>query len=234
MTVVIDSGLPMSHFEDMVESHANLIDMVKFGWGTALVTKGFERKIKVLEEHGIAFFLGGTLLEKAIHKGCFDDFLSYCDRIGAGWVEVSNGTLNIPLSEKLHIIELTARHFNVISEIGFKDEHRSSHMYPSQWIAGITEELTAGAHYILTEARESGTSGICRSNGELRFGLIDEILTSNVPKGNLIFEAPTQEIQTHLIKSIGQNVNVANIPFKEIINLETLRQGLRFDTFFYT
>src|ERR671929_220675 len=120
-----------------------------------------------------------------------------------------------------------ARDFTVLSEVGSKDPDV---VYaPYQWVAWIKEELDAGALKVITEAREGGTAGIFRKDGDMRTGLLEEI-AHEISISDLIFEAPTKSSQAWFVKHFGPNVNLGNIPPEEVIPLETLRLGLRGDT----
>lgn len=231
VTAVIDNGIPVRQFHDVIESMGDLLDIVKFGWGTAIVTEGLERKIAALREHQIDYYFGGTLFEKYLSQQQLDAYAAFCRRYGCRYVEISNGTINLSNAEKSRYIRAFAREFHVLSEVGYKDSDRSSTLQPAQWIAYIRQDLAAGAERVITEARESGTSGICRPNGEVRFGLIEEILASGIDANKLIFEAPNKTLQAYFIKRLGTHVNLANIAIQDIIPLETLRLGLRSDTF---
>jgi phosphosulfolactate synthase len=156
--------------------------------------------------------------------------MDYCRRYGCRYAEISNGTIALSNADKAHLIERFAHEFYVLSEVGYKDSERSLHLPPAQWIAYIREDLAAGAERVITEARESGTSGIARPNGEVRYGLIEEILSSGIDSNSLIFEAPNKGLQTYFIRRLGTNVNLANIAMQDVIALETLRLGLRSDT----
>ena len=146
------------------------------------------------------------------------------------YVEVSNGTISLSGMEKVGYIRKLADDFQVISEVGFKDAERSERLAPGRWIESVHDDLDAGALLVTLEARESGRSGICRPNGELRFGLIEEILASDVPVERLLFEAPSTELQCYFVKRVGSDVNLGNIPATAILGLETIRLGLRSDT----
>lgn len=230
LTMVIDSGLPAGLFEDAVVTAAEWIDVIKFGWGTALVTSDLDRKLAVLRDVGIDFYLGGTLFEKFVVQDRFDSFLRLCERLGTNTVEISNGTIDLSNAAKCAYIRKCATDFKVISEVGFKDAGRSLRLSPSRWVDFIHEDIDAGASLVITEARESGKSGICRADGELRYGLIEDILTSGIPPQRLIFEAPNKELQTYFIQRVGANVNLGNICPTDMIGIETLRMGLRADT----
>lgn len=231
ISCLIDNGHPTSYFRDVVDSHGDLIDYVKFGWGTSLVTREIAEKIKLLEAHQIPFFFGGTLFEKAYQENCVDEYLTFCRTSGCKIVEVSNGTIRSSLDEKCDLIRRITRDFEVWSEVGFKDSQQSLDFPPSRWIESIEAEFEAGSVRVITESRETGTSGICRQDGEVRYGLIEDILNSGIDIDKLVFEAPNKDLQAYFILKIGTNVNLANIHFRDIVSTETLRLGLCHDTF---
>ena len=230
LTMVIDGGVPLGLFTDQVELGAEYIDFVKFGWGTSVVTNCLREKISVLESHGIGFYFGGTLFEKFVVQGRFDDFRAFLDEYSCRHVEVSNGTIVLSNAEKAGYIRKLAPDFTVVSEVGFKDPGRSEMLPPSEWVASIREDIDAGASIVTLEARESGSSGICRPDGELRYGLIEDVLHAGIGIDSLLFEAPNTALQTHMITRIGPDVNLGNVPAAGVIGLETLRLGLRSDT----
>jgi phosphosulfolactate synthase len=230
LTMVIDGGVPLGLFTDLVELSAEYTDFVKFGWGTSVVTNCLREKIAVLESHDIEFYFGGTLFEKYILQGRFEDFRRLLEEYSCRHVEVSNGTIELPNADKAGYIRKLAPDFTVVSEVGFKDPGRSEMLPPSEWVASIKEDLDAGASIVTLEARESGSSGIVRPNGELRYGLIEDVLSAGINVDSLLFEAPTTSLQTHMITRIGPNVNLGNVPAQGVIGLETLRLGLRSDT----
>lgn len=230
LTMVIDGGITQQLFADVVSSTPGYIDFVKFGWGTAVVTDGIREKIAVLREHGVGFYFGGTLFEKFVMQERFDDFKRFCVEYGCEHVEVSNGTIMMSNAEKASYIRKLAGDFTVVSEVGFKDPDRSEQLPPSKWVEYINEDLAAGAAMVTLEARESGKSGICRPDGGLRFGLIEDVLSAGIAQDSLLFEAPSTALQTYFVTRIGPDVNLGNIPASAIIGLETLRLGLRADT----
>jgi phosphosulfolactate synthase len=230
LTMVIDTGLPLALFTDIVASGAEYIDFVKFGWGTAVVTGDLRAKIDVLSSHNVGFYFGGTLLEKYLLQNRFDDFRRFCQENACRHVEVSNGTIELSNTEKASYISKLASDFAVVSEVGFKDPIRSEQLPPSAWISYIREDLEAGAKLVTLEARESGKSGICRPDGALRFGLIEDVLSSGIDQHQLLFEAPTTALQAHFVTRLGSDVNLGNVPAHGVISLETLRLGLRADT----
>jgi len=230
LTMVIDPGLPLGLFTDIVTSAGEFIDFVKFGWGTAAVTGTLRRKIDVLIANDVGFYFGGTLFEKYVSQGRFDEYRLFCDLHECEHVEVSNGTIPMSSASKAGYIARLARDFTVVSEVGFKDAARSQNLPPSGWVSSINQDLMAGASLVTMEARESGTSGICRPDGELRYGLIEDVLAAGVDAGRLLFEAPATAVQAYFVTRIGPDVNLGNIPASGVIGLETLRLGLRADT----
>ncbi|HTR91737.1 MAG TPA: phosphosulfolactate synthase [Trebonia sp.] len=230
LTMVIDGGIPLGLFTDLIELGAEYIDYVKFGWGTSVVTGCLEEKISVLDSHGIEFYFGGTLFEKFVLQGRFEEYRRFCEEYSCRHIEVSNGTIELPNAEKAGYIRKLAGDFTIVSEVGFKDPGRSEMLPPSEWVASIKEDLDAGASIVTLEARESGSSGICRPDGELRYGLIEDVLSAGIGIDSLLFEAPTTALQAHMITRIGPNVNLGNVPAQGVIGLETLRLGLRSDT----
>jgi phosphosulfolactate synthase len=230
LTMVIDNGMPTGQLLDVIESTGELIDLLKFGWGTALVTKDLQRKVDCLRANGVDYYFGGTLFEKFVCQGRVDDYRRFCQDHECRYVEISNGTIALSNHEKADYVEKFASEFSVLSEVGYKDTGRSQELPPVRWIEYMREDLDAGAMLVITEARESGKSGICRPDGELRYGLIEEILESGLDLDRVVFEAPTKDLQTYFVRRVGPDVNLGNVPPHEVIGLETLRLGLRSDT----
>jgi phosphosulfolactate synthase len=225
LTHVIDKGLGPRAWEDVLEVAGDHISIVKLGWGTAYVTRNLERKLDVLRDKPVV--LGGTFFEVVYAKAKLDEYKQWLADLGLTHVEISDGTIEIPRDRKLELIADFARDFTVLSEVGSKD---SDVVYaPYQWVQWIKEEKEAGAWKVITEAREGGSAGIFRKDGDMRTGLIDEI-AHEVAVDDLIFEAPTKSSQAWFVKHFGPNVNLGNIPPDEVIPLETLRLGLRGDT----
>lgn len=230
ITAAIDGGLPLSIFRECVEQASEFLDFVKFGWASAFITKTLREKINILRDNEIEFWIGGTALEIAYLEGRVNSFIDFIGELGATYIEVSDGTVEFEGSEKLELINRLSESFCVLSEIGSKDVKQV--MSPRVWIAKIREELDAGAWKIIAEGRESGTVGIYRSSGEIREGLLEEIRESGVPIKDLIFEAPNKSNQVWLIERFSQDVNFANIPLMDVLNVVALRLGLRADTIF--
>lgn len=229
ITMVIDSGLPTAHFTDVVMSAGEYIDLLKFGWGTALVTSGLAEKIAVLKARGVEFCFGGTLFEKHVRQGRFEEFRQLCHRWSCRFVEVSNGTIELANSEKAAYVRKLADEFVVLAEVGFKDPVRSERLEPARWVEYAEEDLAAGASLVIAESRVSGRSGICHPDGRLRVGLMEALLASVGPD-RLLFEAPTASLQTHFVRRVGPHVNLGNVAPSDVLALETLRLGLRSDT----
>ena len=225
LTHVLDKGLGPRGWEDVLETAGDFIDIVKLGWGTAFVTKNLERKLEVLREKPVV--IGGTFFEVVYARDRLDDYKRWLNELGLTYVEISDGTIDIPRERKLELIEEFARDFTVLSEVGSKDAEAI--FAPYQWVEWIKGELEAGAWKVITEGREGGTAGIYRPTGEMRTGLVDEIVHS-IDFHDLIWEAPSKSSQAWFIKQFGPEVNLGNIPADEVIPLETLRLGLRGDT----
>jgi phosphosulfolactate synthase len=225
LTHVLDKGLGPRGWEDVLEVSGDYIDIVKLGWGTAYVTKNLERKLAVLSDKRVV--IGGTFFEVVYLKGAFDAYKAWLQGLGLTHVEISDGTVEIPRERKLELIADFARDFTVLSEVGSKDSEVE--FEPDEWVQWIKEEKDAGAWKVITEARESGTSGLFQPDGSMRTTLIAEIEQA-VDFHDLVWEAPTKSSQAWFIKHFGADVNLGNIPPEEVIPLETLRLGLRGDT----
>jgi phosphosulfolactate synthase len=225
LTHVLDKGLGPRAWEDVLETSGLYIDIVKLGWGTAYVTQNLRQKLEILKEKPVV--IGGTFFEVVYVKGKVDEYKRWLTDLGLTHVEISDGTVEMPREEKLELIADLARDFTVLSEVGSKDSEVN--YAPYLWVQWIKEELEAGAWKVITEARESGTAGIFRPSGEMRTGLIDEIV-NEIEVADLLFEAPTKASQAWFVKQFGPTVNLGNIPPDEVIPLETLRLGLRGDT----
>jgi phosphosulfolactate synthase len=227
--MVIDSGLPTGAFTDVIESHGELIDLVKFGWGTSLVTRDLHRKLEVLRATGIDFYFGGTLFEHYLWSGRLGEFVDLLRAHRATHVEVSNGTIPLEQHDKAGYVRLLAGEFTVISEVGFKQADRSDRLTPADWVAAMQEDLDAGASLVTAETRESGRCGMARADGSLRSDVLGAILEA-VDPAKVLFEAPTKSLQVDLIRAAGPDVNLGNIATADIVGVETLRLGLRADT----
>jgi phosphosulfolactate synthase len=224
---VIDRGLSLAEVDGLLEVAGAAVDIVKLGWGTALVSANLAPKLARYEHHGIPVVLGGTLTELAIRQGRVEGLVAWLRELGLRHVEISDGTIAVEPQLKRELIERLSREFTVLAEVGSKDADFI--MAPYVWVEQIERDLAAGAWKVIAEARESGTAGIYRATGEPRTGLIDEIVHAIAPE-RLIFEAPQREQQVWLLKSFGTECNLGNIAPADVISLETLRLGLRSDT----
>ncbi len=224
---MIDRGLSLAEVDGLLEVAGASVDVVKLGWGTALVTGNLKEKLARYAELGVPVVLGGTLTEVAIRQGRVDGLVAWLRELGLHHVEISDGTIELPAERKRELIETLAKEFTVFAEVGSKDVDFI--MAPYVWVEQIESDLQAGAWKVIAEARESGTAGIYRANGEPRTGLIEEIAHSIDP-ARLIFDAPQQSQQVWLLKHFGTECNLGNIAPADVLSLETLRLGLRSDT----
>jgi len=227
ITHVLDKGIGLRQMEDLLETSSTYIDILKLGWGTGYVTQNVFEKIKAYHAAGVPVCFGGTFVELAILQGRFDQFRGMARDAGITHVEISNGVVDMPPREKSRYIRELARDFFVLSEVGSKDSERI--IPPYRWVEFIQSDLDAGARKVICEARESGSVGLYFGTGEIRSGLIDEIVAKIDPV-DLIFEAPQKPQQVWLVRKFGSEVNLGNISTSEVIGLETLRLGLRADT----
>jgi phosphosulfolactate synthase len=227
-TMVIDKGLSLREIEDFLSVGENYVDIVKLGWGTSFVTPILKDKIKLYKEAGVPTYFGGTLFEAFIVRNQFEDYLKVLDKYDMEYAEVSDGSIELDHDLKCNYIRKLSEHVTVLSEVGSKDAEKI--IPPYKWIAQMQAELDAGSWKVIGEARESGTVGLFRSSGEVRSGLVEEILTK-IPFEKIIWEAPQKAQQVWFIKLLGANVNLGNISPGEVIPLETIRLGLRGDTF---
>jgi phosphosulfolactate synthase len=228
LTMVMDKGLSCREAEDFLEVAADKTDILKLGFGTSAVTPTLQRKIDIYREANIPIYFGGTLFEAYVIRGQFEDYKRLLDKFKMTHAEVSDGSIEISEEEKCGYIRSLAKDFIVLSEVGSKDAEKI--IPPYKWIAMMKAEIEAGAWKVIAEARESGTVGIFRNTGEVRSGLIEEIL-QHIPLDTILWEAPIKTQQVWFMKLYGHNVNLGNIAPNEVIPLETLRLGLRGDTF---
>jgi phosphosulfolactate synthase len=227
ITHVLDRGLSVADVDGLVEVAGEYIDLVKLGWGTGVATGNLQAKLDRYRHHGIPVMFGGTLTELAIAQDRLDALVGWVHELGLDHIEISDGTINLEHDRKLELISKLAGEFTVLSEVGSKDNTRI--MAPYRWVELIQAELEAGAWKVIAEARESGTVGIFRHDGEVRMGLIDEIVHA-IPPERILFEAPQREQQVWFVRRFGPDVNLGNITPDDVLSLETIRVGLRSDT----
>ena len=230
LTMVMDKGLSLQETKNFIEGCHPYVDIVKLGFGTSMVTPQLREKLTLYAEANLPVYLGGTLFEAFLIRNCFDQYLNMVKEFGLKYVEVSDGSVTIPHAEKCGYIEKLAKQVTVLSEVGSKD---AAHIIPPyKWIELMKAELDAGSTYVIAEAREAGNVGIYRSSGEVREGLVQEILTQ-IPMEKIIWEAPQKAQQVYFLELCGCNVNLGNIAPNEVIPLEATRIGLRGDTFMF-
>jgi len=229
-TMVMDKGLSIREVEDFLDIASDYIDIVKLGWATSYVTPKLKEKLAVYKAAGIPTYFGGTLFEAFIVRNQFEEYRKVLDKFDMPFAEVSDGSIDMNHDQKCEYITKLAQQVTVLSEVGSKDVEKI--IPPYKWIQLMQSELDAGAWKVIGEAREGGNVGLFRSSGEVRSGLVEEILTQ-IPSEKIIWEAPQRDQQVWFIKLLGTNVNLGNIAPHEVIPVETLRLGIRSDTFDY-
>lgn len=229
LTMVMDKGLSLRQADDFISVSSEYTDLVKLGFGTALVTPNVKEKIRLYRDAGLRVYLGGTLFEAFWVRNAVNDYEKFMLELGIDTVEISDGSIGVSHDEKCKMIERFAKKYTVLSEVGSKEAGILIH--PKRWISMMKSELNAGSFKVIAEARESGNVGIYRPNGTAHVALVDKIL-NQVPKKDILWESPQKSQQVWFIKLLGANVNLGNIAPDEVISLETLRIGVRGDTFF--
>ena len=228
ITMIMDKGLSLEESKNLVSAAHPYIDIIKLGFGTAYVTPNLREKIDLYQSFEIPVYFGGTLFEAFLIRNQFNDYIQLCKDFGVTYMEVSDGSITIPHTEKCGYIEKLTKYGTVLSEVGSKDA--ANIMPPYKWIEQMQAELQAGASYVIAEAREAGNVGLYRDSGEVRQGLVNEILT-RIPAEKILWEAPQKSQQLYFLELVGCNANLGNIAPSEIIPLEAMRIGLRGDTF---
>jgi phosphosulfolactate synthase len=228
VTMVMDKGLSVEEAKNFLSIAHPHVDILKLGFGTSFVTPNLEMKIEVYQSYNIPVYFGGTLFEAFLIRNQFNDYIEVCKRFNISYMEVSDGSITIPHAEKCGYIEKLTKYGTVLSEVGSKDE--TNIFPPYKWIELMKAELNAGSSYVIAEAREAGNVGLYRGTGEVRQGLVQEILTQ-IPAEKVIWEAPQKGQQLYFLELLGCNVNLGNIAPAEVIPLEAMRVGLRGDTF---
>jgi phosphosulfolactate synthase len=224
---VLDDGMSVPEARQHLTVAGPLIDIWKFGWGTAYIDQNLEEKLELLDQHGVRACTGGTLLEIAWAQGAVSQFLAWATAVGFPCVEVSCGTVTLTRAEKSSLISVAAQRFGVLAEIGRKDAGAS--VLAGQWAADAEADLGAGAEYVVTEGRDSGTVGLYEPDGSVRADVADAVVAA-IGAGRVLFEAPQRAQQTWLIRRYGANVNIGNVRPGASLSVEALRLGLRSDT----
>lgn len=229
LTMMMDKGLSVSQLESFIETSSDFTDIVKFGFGTGVISKNLKPKIELLKQSGIRPYFGGTLFELYYVRGQIDDYFKFIDQFGIDLIEISDGSIILDHNEKCELINKYTSNYTVLSEVGSKEE--GIIVSPGKWIKMMSNELQAGSWKVIAEGRESGSVGIFRPNGNPHTLLINKII-SKVDPENILWESPSKKQQTWFINLFDQNVNLGNIAPNDVLPLETLRLGLRGDTFF--
>jgi len=229
VTMVMDKGISLRQAQDFVEMSADYVDFVKLGFGTSIISKNVKEKVKLYKDAGMKVYVGGTLFEAFVIRNKFEDYKKYIADLGVDAAEVSDGSIELDHNKKCEYIGTLAKDYTVLSEVGSKEEGVIIH--PARWIKMMQSELNAGAFKVIAEARESGNVGIFHKNGSAHSLLITRIV-HKIKIENIIWETPQKSQQVYFLKLFGCNVNVGNIAVDDVIPLETLRLGLRGDTFF--
>jgi phosphosulfolactate synthase len=229
LTSVIDFGTPIGELKNILSDYGHIIDIAKIGIGSAYVTPNLKEKVNLYKEHQIKPYCGGTLFEKCYYQNKIPEYLASLKDLGIEWLEISNGTFDIPLHKRLELISQIKNDYHVIAEVGSKDS--SKEMSITDWKNEMEQLLNAGCEYVITEGRDSGTSGIYEKCGTVKSNLVQELLR-DLDVRRIIFEAPSAKHQMYFIKEIGPNVNLGNVKLQDVLVLESQRHGLRSETFF--
>lgn len=233
LTMIIDKGIGMHAFTDLLHTSGDYIDIIKLGFGTsALYPYGLLRdKVELASRHGIAVIPGGTLLEAAFKLDVVPAFFRQVLAIGFKGIEVSDGTITLGRIDRDDLIrDGVSLGLKVYTEYGKK--LFGSRIDVEQFAKTAERDWACGAELVTVEARESGVGvglfderGNCREQ-ELRF------MASAVPQlDRILWEAPLKDQQVSLLKALGSDVNLGNISVQDVLALETMRRGLRSDTF---
>jgi phosphosulfolactate synthase len=228
LTSIVDLGVPYGELKHILAEVGNLIDIAKIGIGTAYVTPHLKKKIELYQHYDIHPYCGGTLFEKCYAQNKVSEYAAHLKTLDIDWIEISAGTLDIPLEERVQLIKRLKQHFHVLAEVGSKDAGKN--MDAAGWTEEMGQLLDAGCDYVITEGRDSATSGIYEKSGTIKSGLIDEML-QHIDSKKVIFEAPTPKTQMYFINEAGPNVNLGNVKPQDVLVLETQRLGLRYETF---
>ena len=234
LTMVLDKNLGLAATADIIATVADYVDVVKLGWGscTLYTEELLRKKVSLLRDAGIRVCPGGTFMEFAFERSDIPATLQLLREVGFDAIEVSDGIHpNMTRQQKLTMIKQAVdMGFYVVSEVGKKLAQEDIAISNSRRIREIHEDLSAGAQKVIIEARESGTVGIFRANGEINSELAYELFQSVNPD-LLIWEAPDKDQQAWLLRQLGAGVSIGNVAPQDVLSLESMRYGLRGDTF---
>lgn len=229
ITSVADFGMSIGELKNILDDYSQFIDFAKLAIGTGYITPKIEEKINLYKQYQIKPYCGGTLFEKAYLQNQLDDYLFFLQELEIEWIEISTGVIRIPIEDRIHLVEKLKQDFNLIGEVGTKDNTKQ--ISNLEWELEMKELMNAGCQYVIAEGRDSGTAGIYNQNGEVKLELI-ETMSTNINYNKIIFEAPTASSQMFFINHFGPNVNLGNVKISDVLQLETQRCGLRAETFF--
>jgi phosphosulfolactate synthase len=229
LTSIADFGTPIGRLKHILDDYSHIIDIAKIGIGSAYITPNLQEKVNLYKQYQIKPYFGGTLFEKCYYQNKIPEYLEYLSNLGIKYLEISNGTIDIPLQERLNLVAKARKNFHVIAEVGSKDT--TQEMSISKWKEEIQLFLEAGCEYVITEGRDSGTSGIYEKSGQIKSDLICELI-NEIDSKKIIFEAPNAKYQMFFINQVGPNVNLGNIKLDDVLALEAQRNGLRSETFY--
>ncbi|MBM7623410.1 phosphosulfolactate synthase [Sporohalobacter salinus] len=233
LTMTLDKGLGLNQTEDLMEMAADYIDFHKLSFGTSALycSELLSQKIDLITSYGVDIYPGGTFLEVAVTQGKLDDYLTKAKELGFTAIEVSDGTIDLTSRLRTTTIKKAInKGFKVLTEIGKKN--KSSNFELSKMIKQFKQDMEDGAYKVIVEARESGCDiSIYDEKGNLDEFKMEQLLLGAENKDDIIWEAPLKKQQVKLINTLGANVNLGNIPPTEILALESLRRGVRGDTF---
>ncbi|WAA10928.1 phosphosulfolactate synthase [Fervidibacillus albus] len=228
LTSIIDMGIPTNILNEWLQDYGVYIDFAKIGIGTAAVTPNIKEKVDLYRSFGIHPYFGGTFFEKSYDQNKLPEYIASLKKLNIDWIEISTGTIDIPLKKRVQLISEFKQEFSILGEVGSKDVTKT--MSIDEWMNEIETLLDAGCKYVITEGRDSGTSGIYDQTGKVNASLIDQ-LVKRIDTSSIIFEAPTAKQQMYFINAIGPNVNIGNVKLTDCLALEAQRCGLRSETF---
>ncbi|RED61665.1 phosphosulfolactate synthase [Cohnella lupini] len=233
LTMVIDKGLGLHAFDDLLSSSGEYIDIVKLGFGTSPLypLPIIRDKIKLALKHGIKIMPGGTLLEAAVRLDLVPGFFNQVASLGFTSIEVSDGTINLSRARRSELIK-DARSLGLSVSTEYGKKLFGSRIDVEDFASTAEQDWACGAELVTVEARESGKGvGLFDERGECRDEDLSHILSVVPNLDRILWEAPLKDQQVALIKALGADVHLGNIPAQDVITLESMRRGLRSDTF---
>lgn len=229
-TMVLDRFAPVDW--ELVSSLSPYMDCVKMGWTLPLLISRaeLEKRVEKYSRAGIPVSNGGTLLEMAVNKGRVDETLKALKDAKFGFIEMSEGVIDIPTNLKKRIADFAhanGMHLNV--EVGKKNPRNQLSL--DETIQRSAEFLDFEPDFIIIEGRESGKGvEIFDDLGDIKWDWVNRII-EEIPSEKLMFEAPLEKQQIELVIRVGPTVNLGNVSMGSVAALETQRSGMRGDTF---